>query len=146
MSLLAAIVRRSTLVAQPIARQYAEGNMLAQVLITRGEEPVFDSYTGLTTVVPKETIWDGIARIYGVTGPVQYSVGEEPTYYSSTNISIPLASPKPRVDDLVLVVFHLDLGLVGRRFRVQDVEAGGQLPVVHRMQAVGIQSSKQWGA
>lgn len=145
MSLLSNLISKATVSVRPFAQQYAEGNMLATVKITRPTAPVFDRATGGLAAMDAETTrYEGKARIYNVTGPVQYAIGEEQQYYSSTFVSIPLSAPQPRIDDVVEVLSHPDLTMVGREFRVQDVEAGGQIPVVHRMQVVGIQQSREW--
>ena len=145
MSLISDLIARSTVAVRPLAQQYAEGNMIAAVKITRPSAPVFNRTTGgLAEMGEDEDRYSGKARIYNVTGPVQYAIGDEPQYFSSTFVSIPISAPKPRIDDVVEVLSHPDPNLVGRFFRVQDVEAGGQIPVVHRMQVVGIQASREW--
>lgn len=126
------------------ARRYAEANMTATVRITRMDEPFLNSSGDL---IPEEmfTIYEGKGRVYSVSGPMTMNLGEEPQYYSSTYISIPLSATLPRVDDVVEVLTHRDWTMPGRKFRVMDVEAGGQYPAARRMQVTGIQRSKQWG-
>ena len=141
---MAGLVRRSTNMATLRARAYAEANMIATVRIERPVEPVFDRTTGQLGMPADSTVYEGKARVYGVSGPATYALGDEPQYFSSTFVSIPLGSTLPRVDDVVEVTDHPDPAIVGRFFRVQDVEAGGQMPVAHRLQVVGIQPSKQW--
>lgn len=141
---MAGIVKRTTALAQQRAQAYAEANMTARVRVTRPAAPVFDQATGELGMAADVVLWDGPARIAAVQGPATYALGDEPQYFSSTFISIPLAADDPRVDDTVEVLEHLDPTLVGRFFRVQDVESGGQMPVSHRMQVTGIQPSKQW--
>lgn len=145
MSLLSNLITKSTVAVRPLAQAYAEGNMIAMVKVTRPSVPVFDRETGgLAAMGSDATRYEGKGRVYNVTGPVQYSMGDEPQYFSSTFVSIPITAPKPRVDDVVEILSHPDPNIVGREFRVQDVEAGGQIPVVHRMQVVGIQASREW--
>lgn len=126
------------------ARRYAEANMTATVKITRMDEPSFDMQ-GELSAVELFVLYEGKARVYGVSGPMTMNLGEEPQYFSSTYISIPLSANTPRVDDVIEVLAHRDWTMVGRKFRVMDVEAGGQYPAVRRMQVTGIQRSKQWG-
>ncbi len=145
MSILTGLVRRSTHMARPFARAYAEGNMIATVRVTRPSVPVFNRATGgLTAMGPETVVHHGPGRVYSVTGPQQYSMGDENQFYSSTFVSIPISATKPRIDDVVEVLAHPDPNIVGRSFRVQDVEAGGQIPVVHRMSVTGIQASRAW--
>jgi len=126
------------------ARRYAEANMTAAVTITRMAEPSLDDLTGGLTATEQFVLYSGKARVYGVSGPMTMSLGEEPQYFSSTYVSIPLAAPMPHVDDMIEVTAHHDWTLVGRTFRVMDVESGGQYPAVRRMQVTGVQNSKQW--
>lgn len=145
MSILTGLIKRSTTMVRPLAQAYAEGNMIATVRVTRPSTPVFNRATGGLAAMGAETlIHEGPGRVYGVQGPVQYAIGEEQQFFSSTFVSIPIGATKPRVDDVVEVLAHPDPNIVGRSFRVQDVEAGGQIPVVHRMQVVGIQASREW--
>lgn len=147
----------STRTSAYIARVYAERNMTAGVVIMRPDVPGFRPDTGHLDATSMGEVYSGKARVYTVSGPVTMGIGDEPTYYSSTYVSIPLAvedpfsrpvsevAESPRVDDIVQVTAHLDPLMVDRFFRVVDVEAGSQFPACRRMQCVGIQDSKQWG-
>lgn len=128
------------------ARRYAEANMTAQVKIVRMFEPFLDDATGELHVDEQFVVYEGKARVYGVSGPMTMNLGEEPQYFSSTYVSIPYSATTTRVDDVIEVTAHKDWTLVGRSFRVMDVEGGGQYPAVRRMQVTGIQNSKQWAA
>lgn len=144
MSVMGGIVKRSTDLAVQRARAFAEANMQATVRIERPTEPVFNRDTGDLGMAPDAIVYIGKARVYSVTGPATYALGDEPQYYSSSFVSIPQGMAEPRIDDVVEVLAHPDPSLVGRFFRVQDVEAGGQMPAVKRMQVVGIQPSRGW--
>src|SRR3954465_11835964 len=101
MSLLSNLIAKSTAAARPMAQAYAEGNMIAQVKITRPSKPVFDRSTGgLAAMGAENEIYNGKARVYSVTGPVQYAIGEEQQYYSSTYVSYPITANRPRIDDV----------------------------------------------
>ena len=143
-ALVAGIVRRSTALGTLRAQAYAEANMIATVKIERPLQPVFDQTTGALGMPADAVVYQGKARVYGVSGPATYSVGDEPQYFSSTYVSIPQGAANPRVDDVIEVMSHPDASLVGRFFRVQDAESGGQMPAATRMQVIGIQPSRQW--
>lgn len=140
---MAGLVKRTTNLAVVRAQAYAEANMTAKVRVSRPIAAVFSRQTGQLVEAPDAVVYEGPARVYGVQGPATYAIGEEPTYFSSSYVSIPLRSELPRVDDVVQVLEHDDPLLVGRHFRVQDVESGGQLPVVRRLSVTGIQASRQ---
>lgn len=126
------------------ARRYAEANMTAKVKITRMEEPAFDDTSGDLSALEAYVVYEGKARVYTISGPMTMNLGEEPQYFSSTYVSIPLDVVMPQVDDVIEVLAHGDWAVVGRKFRVMDVEGGGQYPAVRRMQVTGVQNSKQW--
>lgn len=146
--------RYSTAAAAYIARVFAERNMVDQVTVWRPKAPVLEDDGTLEAQIDF-FLWIGVGRVWVARGPLTMGVGDEPSYYSQTFCSIPLvvrtepdvepAALSPRVDDIVKVTVHRDPLMVGRYFRVVDVESGGLLPSCRRMQLVGIQASKQWG-
>lgn len=128
--------------AAKLAKSYAEGNMNAAVRITRPTDPVFNRTTGFLAEPTEALIYSGKARITTLSGPVQLSVGDDPQFYSSCYVSIPLAST-PQVDDIVQITAHPDTAIVGRFFRIEDVEGGSEMPVVRRMRCMGVQHSRK---
>ena len=70
------------------------------------------------------------------------------TAFSSSYVSLPLTvddeATDVQVDDIVLVLEHPDPAVVGRAFRVMDVDAGGQFPAARRLQVTGVQRSRNW--
>lgn len=153
-SAISAVIGRSNKYARMLAQVHAKGNMIAKIELKRGGDaaPVWNPVTNQVESPEGEVIWGpdpadptkGIARIYAVTGPVTMGLGDEPQYFQSTYISIPLEAPLPEIDDVVEVIEHPDIKLVGRFYRVVDVERGGQIPVVHKMQVVGVEPSRSW--
>jgi hypothetical protein len=136
---------------QRYVRTFARGNMRDTVRIGRSGAPVFDEETGTLQAASPTAIYEGPARVAAVSGPVSYSIGDEPQHFSQTYISIPVVDddgvpvPAPQVEDVVLVLTNPgDPEMVNRTFQIQDVESGGQWPAVRRMQVVGVQASPQW--
>lgn len=132
-------------------RSYARGNMRDTVRIYRMSEPVFDPVTGGLAPSASPDLYSGPARVYSVTGPVTYSLGDEPQHFSSTYISVPVVADDgsvnevPAVEDMIEVLACPgDASMVGRTFQVQDVEAAGQWTAVRRMQVVGVQEAPSW--
>lgn len=139
---------RSTLVSL-YARRFAESNMTAQVEITRPGPAAFEPSSGELEAQPGPVIYEGKARVYAVSGPVTMDLGDDPQYFSSSMVSVPLVDDfgvnvLPEVNDLVRVLEHPDPLMLGRLFRVMDVEAGGQFAVLRRMQVMGIQRGRTW--
>lgn len=83
-----------------------------------------------------------------VSGPLLYGIDDESQEFSQTYVSIPIEVDgnltSPMVDDIVEVVDHPDALLVGKYFRVRDVQSGSQLPVTRLMQVAGAQRGTHW--
>lgn len=155
-SLVAALTARSNRVASLFAAAQFEGSMNSMVRITRGGEadPAWDEVTKQVTrdsdeteIYGPETVpagWDPIALVKTVSGPVTMTLADEPQYFQSTFIEIPLWANQPEVDDIVEILRSPDVRLVDRFYRVVDVEHAGQLPLYQRLQVVGIQPGRYW--
>lgn len=134
------------------ARRYAESNMTDEVSIVRPSDAVLNDVTGRLTAVTDFVVYSGKARVYPAAGPLMLGLGDDSQEYQNAYISIPMEvtvddvvySPAPRPGDVVTVTAHADALMVDRSFQVKDVEAGGLLPVVRRMQAMGVEDSSEW--
>ena len=130
-----------------IARRYAERNLVDRVKVVRQTEPAIN-LDGTVDVSQAMLVYEGPGRVYAVAGPMAMGIGDEPTVYSTTYVSIPLYwSDEPvdvHIDDIVEVLEHADPMTDGRFFAVLDVAQGGSLPIVRRLQVRGIQPSHQW--
>lgn len=156
--LIALAVSRSNAMAIKLAGPIVEGNMTSQLRISRTdpEAITWDPVAKKVVVPPGDVIWEpdpdagpddlpmGIGAVKTVSGPVTLALGDEPQYFSSTFITIPMRAPTPQVNDIVQVLTSPDPKLVDRFYRIVDVELGGQLPVLQRLQVVGIQPSPGW--
>lgn len=126
-------------------RRYAESNMSATVTVVRKYKPVFNETTGELASASPSVIYTGKARVATSSGPLTYAVGDESSYFQALTVSIPVVTADVMVDDLVLVTAHPgDPAVVGRVFRVTDVEAGGQWMAARKLSVVGVADSQQW--
>lgn len=138
LSVMSALIARSVKRAVPIAQLYAEGNMTCRVRIVRPAKNTFSRDTGKMTNPDDATVTDDCpARIYTVDGGQTFNLGDEPVYYANTYCSIPVARPRPWVNDEVIVLSAPDPDLVGRHFRITGMYTGGTLPAVHRAMLSG---------
>jgi len=146
MTLMGSVVARSAKLAMKLAQSHLEGAMTYKVRIARGGAgtPGWDPVANRVTNPDDDEVYVGPARIRSVTGPVTMALGDEPQYFQSTFASIPLSARVPQTDDLLTVLDGPDPKLVGRSYRVVDVERGGMLPVAHVMQLVGIEPGHTW--
>lgn len=132
-----------------LARKYTEANMTATVRIARMDEPTEGTDADWSNTATQLRItYQGRARLWSVSGGSEQDYGDESTAFSSTFISVPLTvDDEPvdvMVDDLVIMVSHLDPAVVARTFRVMDVDAGGQFPAARRLQVTSVQRSREW--
>lgn len=135
--------------------------MTDEVSISRPAEAAFNDITGRLSAVMDVVVYSGKARVYPAAGPLLMGLGDESQEFQNTYVSIPMMvlvdeldvnslpvvnsySPDPRPDDVVTITAHDDPLMVGRTFRVRDVEAGGILPVVRRMACTGVEDSQHW--
>lgn len=148
---------RSLDYGQQLAEQFADGTMNSLVVISRPGDSTYDEISREYTPPRSKVIYDvldnagnptGVGDIAGITsasGPITFSVGDEPTYYESITVHVPFSCPiQPRIDDVVLVMSNPDRDLVNRRFRVTDVPAGGRINPSTTLSCVGIAPSRQW--
>lgn len=136
--------------AKNLIRDNVEANMTSTILITRqnrADAASIDS-AGEISVTAEQTIYEGVARLHNASGPVTYTIGEEVQFYSSGTATVPLDVDSVPLDVWVNDVLHVtgsdDPVMVGRKFRVVDVEVAGVLAVGRRLQLVGIQRYAGW--
>lgn len=145
------------IVVSPYARSYVRGHATAHmyytVQIVRMSQGVFDESTGGITTAAKLVIYDGPARFWTVSGPQVIAVGEDQMAFVQTNMSIPWDSdPVPKRDDIATVTTYDphpgygDAALLGRSFRILDVQLGGQMFATRRMSVLAIEASAAWGS
>jgi len=120
--------------------------MIDTVAIYRPGKVSFNTTTGQNQATEESKIYQGKARIYSVSGPQVVAVGEADLTFRSTYISIPAdVLPAPHRDDIVLVLESVsDEELQGKGFRVLDVEGGGLVMAVRRMQCQAMEESSSW--
>jgi Family of unknown function (DUF6093) len=137
-------------VASSFSRKYitrrALGAMVDTVAIHRPGDVVLDDETGLNTATESTKVYQGKARIYSVAGPQVVAVGEADLTFRSTYISIPAEIfPTPHKDDIVIVLECVsDESLQGKAFRILDIEGGGLVRAVRRMQCQVLEESSAW--
>lgn len=137
---LAAMVRQSAKLAQPLAQGYAEGNMTFVVRVSRPGAPVFDRTSGRTRPGPPVVAYRGKAHVGALTGGQSYALGEEQAYFDSTTVSIPLGN-QVLVNDDVEILAGPESDLVGKHFRVIGLGRGGMIPAAISLSVQGTEPS-----
>lgn len=151
------ITRRAIKAARRRARANAEGNMVSEVLITRGDPATLDGDGMLTADTNPVVVYAGKARLAKATGPVTYTIGDEVQFFSSGTVTVPLTwttqdaegvvTEQPvwvQVNDLLEVTGADDPLFAGRHFRIVDVEMNGLLDGARRLQIVGVARYPGW--
>ena len=136
----------STSLALSMARRYSEANMSARVRVTRMAAPMPDA-EGTVEATVEEVIYLGKGRLYSVQGPMTMGLGDFPSFYSTTFLSVPMGAAAmvkdPVINDMVELLSSPDEIVNFRFFRVTGVDAGGMLPVVHRLHLVGYETQNR---
>lgn len=139
----------NTSLVRRYAQKYSEMNMTSIVRVDRPGTPTLDTSGGDVTAVVSKVVYEGKGRVSTVSGPVQYTLGDEPQYFSSGSIIIPLLDEDgqpttPQVNDIVTVLSHADVLMVNRAFRVMNVSASGQFVAAREMAVTGVQRWEAW--
>lgn len=140
--------------ATQYATHHAEGAMNSLIILSR--QGAYDEVSREYDESAGEVLYDNFsdpgkgarAGVATAQGPMNFNVGDEPTYYSSVKVYLPQDGPtkNPRVDDVVYVVASPEDDIVGRYFRVIDAPVGGRMHASMELQCVGIAPSRQWSA
>lgn len=115
-------------------RSRATENMHSTCRIERVSNPQYDPLTGYALPGPKTIVYEGICRIWEVTGASVIPIGEEEYVAQTTNLSIPWATdPVPvRDDEVEITDSETDTHLIGMRFRIMDQAKGGDMRPTRR--------------
>jgi hypothetical protein len=131
-------------------RRYADANMTSLVEILRIDDPVIDADNpSVAEPVKVKRVYQGKARIYQASGQGGTAIADEDMAFSTSYISIPSVDPNGavipvQVNDFFRIIDTGDPELVGRMFRVLDVDAGGQWSASRRCMVTGAQRYEGW--
>lgn len=115
---------------------YMNSIMQDTVEVVRRGTPVFSYSTGL--VVDQATvIYAGPAKVSLSSGGAPTLVGDELQFWDSAKVKLPPGAAKVKIDDTVTLISVVDPTVVGRKFRVTAVVAGGLVPDGQTLDSVG---------
>jgi hypothetical protein len=128
------------------ARQYVRARatevMEYTCRITRGSRP--EGYDEDTLVYTPEgladVIYEGVCRIWELSGASMLMVGDADIYQQATQLSIPWDSPEVilRYDEVVILTAPQDSQVVGKRYEIQTVAKAGELRATRRFEVTGL--------
>ena len=128
--------------ARRYVRHHATDVMEYSCRITRGSKPEgYDEDTLIYT--PEglaEVVYEGICRIWEVSGASSVMVGDTDVYQVSTNLSIPwdTAAVVRRYDEVLVTDAPEDSQMEGKRFEIQTVAKAGEMRATRRFEITGI--------
>jgi hypothetical protein len=130
--------------ARSYVRKKATQEMLSTCRIERVTDPSWDQGTNLVTSGNKTLIYEGVCRIWEVSGARPFIAADDVIVLQSTNLSIPWdSSPVPRRDDEVTITdSKVDDNLVGRVYRIMDQAKGGDLRATRRFVVEGFEEAR----
>ena len=151
MNLAGAIARKSMRFAQRLASSTATGSMNSRVVIRRGggwDPETYEYSPSRTTVIyddPDTPDAGGIAGITVAQGGSQLDLGDEPQYFDSVTVFLPIdLVTQPMINDIVVVKDNPESDLIGRMFRVVNVPVGGRIAASTQLACTGIAPSREW--
>jgi Family of unknown function (DUF6093) len=97
--------------------------------------------------LPLRVVYRGRAHLGAVGSGGQADIGDRLSYMSAGSLVLPLNGPWDgyvQVNDLVEVRGHFDAEMVGRWFRVVNVDGAGVIPVGRRCAVTSVQRDAAW--
>jgi hypothetical protein len=132
----------------PLARKYVRSRATAVMeytcLIERVQKPSYDNTTLVAAPGSRETLYEGICRIWEVSGASTVLVGENDITYQSTQLSIPwdTSTVVRKGDEGVILTAPADSQMVGKRFQIDTVAKAGELRATRRFSITLLQAQK----
>lgn len=127
--------------ARAYIRSRATGNMNYTCQVQRIGAPSFDSVTGIYTAGEPSVLYTGVCRIWQVSGGGTVDVNQEGIILQQTKLSIPWNEGVgiKRDDEVKITAASYDPALVNKRYRILDVDKGGDLRATRTFTVQGIQ-------
>ena len=127
--------------ARAYIRSRAEVNFTYTCTIERVGAGSFDENDSVYTAGTNTTLYSGPCRIWEVAGSSGIPVNGEEIILQSTKLSIPWDEGVgiKRDDEVKITAASYDPALVGKRFRITDVDKGGDLRATRRFSIQGVQ-------
>lgn len=115
--------------ARSYIRSRAEVNMTYECVIQRVGSASLNNDTSIYTAGEPTQLYSGPCRVWSVSGGSSVEVNSEGLVLQQTKLSIPWDEGVgvKRDDEVKIVAAAHDAALVGKRFRIMDVDKGGDL-------------------
>lgn len=115
--------------ARAYIRSRAEANLTYECRIERVSAGTFDVDDSIYTAGEATELYEGPCRVWQVSGGNAVDINSEGLVLQQTKISIPWNEGigVKRDDEVKILAATYDAALVGKRFRIMDVDKGGDL-------------------
>lgn len=130
--------------ARAYIRSRADANLTYECVIQRVGVAAFNTGSSLYTAGAPSQIYEGPCRIWEITGGSVLDVNSEQIVVQQTKLSIPWNEGVgiKRDDEVKIITAPHDSMIVGKRFRIMDVDKGGDLRATRRFTVQSIQ--EEW--
>lgn len=120
-------------------RQRATDVMIYTCRIERVSKPTFDQETGTATAGSRETIYEGVCRVWEVASGGPVVIAEDEVTMQSTQLSIPWDTPvlPKRDDEVQILTAPQDPHMVGKRFVIDSSAKAGEMRATRRFSVRG---------
>lgn len=130
--------------AKKFVRDRATSVMRYTCRIERVIAPTYDNTTLVASPGSRTTIYEGVCRVWEVSGGSPVVLGDTDIVIQSTNLSIPWnTSVLPRRNDEVLILTAPDEDpvMVGKRFQIQTSAKAGELRATRRFEVSAMEKT-----
>ena len=130
--------------AKRFVRDRATAVMRYTCRIERVIPPTYDPGTLIASPGDRTTVYEGVCRIWEVSGGSPVMLGDTDLIVQSTNLSIPWdVSVLPRRNDEVLILTAPgeDPVTIGKRFQIQTSAKAGELRATRRFEVTAMEKS-----
>lgn len=130
--------------ARAYIRSRAEVNMTYECKIERVGAATFDETDSIYVAGENIELYEGPCRIWRVSGSSAIPINSEEIILQQTKLSIPWNEGVGirRDDEVKIIAATYDEALVGKRFRIMDVDKGGDLRATRQFTIQGVQEEQ----
>lgn len=126
-------------------RKRVQDHMLASITLYRPATGSFNSTTGMVDIPSRSAYYTGSAAIKMLSSGNQVVIGESEISMADTVISIPFDSPKPKIDDVAVVVSNSPNPMLdGMAFVVINFTIGGLLGDTIKINCRSFDDNASW--
>jgi hypothetical protein len=111
--------------------------------IERVQPTTYDETTLIASTGGRTTIYEGVCRVWEVTGGGPVVVAEADITVQNTQLSIPWDTPvlPQRFDEVLILTAPTDAALIGKRFRIESSAKAGEMRATRRFVVMAMEKT-----